>query len=217
MKDRVEGGSCGRAERAVLRYARKRGWNTRGLPEHGAILDILARIIQTTERRRMHLGRWTDGFTAVYAAFAGRCRPRSWSRRGRFWLRTRWAGGVRIDAVACLDLLAHEQDLKMVTDAEWDAARKEALMAAKPRDRGRADVPDAADAVVRQMVDVSPCVKLDYCPYGSLAEQFPVVKPGDRHGCARFGHVCPAFIVAERADEARDGSDTAQGMATTDA
>lgn len=46
--------------------------------------------------------------------------------------------------------------------------------------------------------DVKPCVKLEYCPYGALVEQFQLPNPHDKHGCDLFGHLCPVFVVAER-------------------
>jgi len=43
-----------------------------------------------------------------------------------------------------------------------------------------------------------PCVKLDYCPYGQLVEEFPV--PEDRPNqlsCPVFGHDCPVHYHRE--------------------
>ena len=43
-----------------------------------------------------------------------------------------------------------------------------------------------------------PCMRLGYCPYGVLVEEFPL-----RHGsdescrCSLFGHDCPVYYVAE--------------------
>jgi len=43
-----------------------------------------------------------------------------------------------------------------------------------------------------------PCLKLDYCPYGRLAEDFPVAEPwSGKLACGVFGHVCPVVYVAE--------------------
>jgi hypothetical protein len=41
-----------------------------------------------------------------------------------------------------------------------------------------------------------PCWELNYCPYGSLVENFPITE-NEEYRCRIFGHVCPAFLVAE--------------------
>ncbi|BBI33458.1 HNH endonuclease [Cohnella abietis] len=41
-----------------------------------------------------------------------------------------------------------------------------------------------------------PCWELNYCPYGSLVESFPITE-NEEYRCRVFGHVCPVFIVAE--------------------
>ncbi|WP_068652395.1 HNH endonuclease [Paenibacillus antarcticus] len=41
-----------------------------------------------------------------------------------------------------------------------------------------------------------PCWELNYCPYGTLVENFPITE-NDEQLCRIFGHVCPVFIVAE--------------------
>lgn len=41
-----------------------------------------------------------------------------------------------------------------------------------------------------------PCWELNYCPYGSLVEDFPVTE-NDAYRCRIFGHECPVFYVAE--------------------
>lgn len=47
-------------------------------------------------------------------------------------------------------------------------------------------------------VATKPCLKIGYCPYGVLVEQFPLATPGDPMRCEVYGHLCPAFSVAER-------------------
>ena len=41
-----------------------------------------------------------------------------------------------------------------------------------------------------------PCWELNYCPYGSLVEDFPVTED-DAYRCRIFGHKCPVFLVGE--------------------
>lgn len=41
-----------------------------------------------------------------------------------------------------------------------------------------------------------PCWELNYCPYGSLVESFPITD-NEEYRCRVFGHICPAYIVAE--------------------
>ncbi|XID91521.1 HNH endonuclease [Paenibacillaceae bacterium WGS1546] len=41
-----------------------------------------------------------------------------------------------------------------------------------------------------------PCWELNYCPYGSLVENFPITE-NEEYRCRIFGHVCPVFLVAE--------------------
>lgn len=47
-----------------------------------------------------------------------------------------------------------------------------------------------------------PCWELNYCPYGSLVEDFPINDHED-YTCRIFGHTCPVFIVAEPFTETR--------------
>ena len=64
----------------------------------------------------------------------------------------------------------------------------------------------------KQIVNYSipkPCIKLRYCPYGELIEQFPFSKNHDKgeyssQSCAtkngaiiQFGHDCPVHYLAE--------------------
>lgn len=43
-----------------------------------------------------------------------------------------------------------------------------------------------------------PCLKLRYCPYGILVEDFPVAEGyATDLECGQYGHVCPVFLVAE--------------------
>jgi len=41
-----------------------------------------------------------------------------------------------------------------------------------------------------------PCWELNYCPYGSLVENFSISE-NDEYRCRIFGHECPVFVVAE--------------------
>lgn len=41
-----------------------------------------------------------------------------------------------------------------------------------------------------------PCWELNYCPYGSLVEDFPIIE-NEEYRCRVFGHVCPVYLVAE--------------------
>ena len=42
-----------------------------------------------------------------------------------------------------------------------------------------------------------PCLKLGWCPYGSMVETFPVNHNKGEGICGVFGHDCPAFYHAE--------------------
>lgn len=198
----------------VLRYARRFGWSMARLPNHGAILGVLARIIDIVEGRGMRLGRWRCGFYATYAVFVGNARPRSYSRHGWFAMHTYSGGGVCVDSQACHDLSAYEQALRKVPDSEWDATRKQAMEALMPEKGSERGASDGKDGVDGPAGGVKPCDKLGYCPYGILVEQFPPSEPCRRKGCDRFGHLCPAFVVAECIDGGRDGMGEAQGETT---
>jgi hypothetical protein len=129
-----------RARHSVLRYAEKRGWTMTGLPDHGACIEVLARIIAMAERRGMHIGRWRDSFSAIYGAFVGNARPRSYSRHGCWWMDTRGSGGVTTDSEACRNLLAYEEELGKLTDDQWAVTRKEARDLGVPSKRRRTAV-----------------------------------------------------------------------------
>jgi len=49
-----------------------------------------------------------------------------------------------------------------------------------------------------------PCIKLGYCPYGQLIEEFPLSHPHTKLSCCfengaitQFGHDCPVHYHAE--------------------
>jgi len=44
-----------------------------------------------------------------------------------------------------------------------------------------------------------PCKKLNYCPYGTLVEEYPLNR-GDK-SCNIFGHDCPVYELAEDVTE----------------
>lgn len=46
-----------------------------------------------------------------------------------------------------------------------------------------------------------PCLKLNYCPYGPLVEQYPILKTRNRRSCTIFGHQCPVFYASENLKE----------------
>lgn len=46
-----------------------------------------------------------------------------------------------------------------------------------------------------------PCLKLGYCPYGVLVEEFPLKDKRTNKSCKIFGHECPVFYVAEGVKE----------------
>ena len=46
-----------------------------------------------------------------------------------------------------------------------------------------------------------PCGVLEYCPYGSLVENFELKHDRDEKSCIVFGHDCPVFTVAEQITE----------------
>lgn len=206
--------ATGQPKREVPRYARRLGWNVTGLPDHGAINDLLARIIDTVERKGLHLGRWGGNFTATYAVFDGKSRPRSYSRHGALWMHTKEGGGVTMESEACRDLLAYEEELRGMADPEWAEVRMRLREREAPRRRRRAAGLGTGPDGTGFAPDAKPCGKLGYCPYGSLVEQFPLPSPGDQRGCDRFGHLCPVFIAAERIGGVRNGSEAAQGTAT---
>lgn len=47
-----------------------------------------------------------------------------------------------------------------------------------------------------------PCWELNYCPYGSLVEDFPI--EDDEYSCLVFGHQCPVFSIAEPYTETKE-------------
>ena len=50
-----------------------------------------------------------------------------------------------------------------------------------------------------------PCWELKYCPYGVLVENFEIRDQiNDVYRCRVFGHLCPAFVVAEPFTETRE-------------
>jgi hypothetical protein len=44
---------------------------------------------------------------------------------------------------------------------------------------------------------VKPCKIMEFCPYGSLVEMFPLQTPRNKMSCSEFGHDCPVFYQAE--------------------
>ena len=58
------------------------------------------------------------------------------------------------------------------------------------------------------IVNEFPCMRLKYCPYGPLVEDFPLLEEEDDESCPIFGHQCPAFFVAEPFFVARYEEDT---------
>ena len=49
-----------------------------------------------------------------------------------------------------------------------------------------------------------PCIKLQYCPYGGLVEEFPIQEERTKLSChikngaiITFGHNCPVHYLAE--------------------
>ena len=51
--------------------------------------------------------------------------------------------------------------------------------------------------VVRHPELEKPCVKLNYCPYGQLVEEFTLHSPQTELSCSVFGHDCPVHYHAE--------------------
>ncbi len=51
---------------------------------------------------------------------------------------------------------------------------------------------------VKVEVKLKPCLKLKYCPYGVLVEDFELKEEPNEQSCGVFGHQCPAFQVAEK-------------------
>lgn len=49
-----------------------------------------------------------------------------------------------------------------------------------------------------------PCWEIKYCPYGPLVEYFPIGKENDQKVCIIYGHICPAYKVAEPFTETKD-------------
>ena len=41
-----------------------------------------------------------------------------------------------------------------------------------------------------------PCKRLNYCPYGTLVEYYPLLDRSE-YSCPTFGHDCPAYYQAE--------------------
>lgn len=199
--------AVGAGKHAVLRYAKKWEWSVAGLPDHGECLDVLWRIISDVERNGMHLGRWSSGFRATYGAFIGSSRPRSHSRHGFLRCETYANGGVTPESGTCFDLSAYESYLTGLTGDQWVEIRTEAREFAKPKKKQRNGSKKTSDGFVPA---ATPCLALGYCPYGVLVESFPLSKSDDRHGCDRFGHVCPVFTVAKPLEKGRDGSNGAR-------
>ena len=44
---------------------------------------------------------------------------------------------------------------------------------------------------------IKPCHKLNFCPYGTLVEEFPLPDKRNEFSCKIFGHECPVFYHAE--------------------
>jgi hypothetical protein len=58
--------------------------------------------------------------------------------------------------------------------------------------------PDEDDSIEFEGLELSkPCQTLEYCPYGPLVEQFPLLDKRDDMSCRIFGHQCPVFYTAE--------------------
>ena len=53
------------------------------------------------------------------------------------------------------------------------------------------------EGIVKKEIKEKPCIKLEYCPYGPLVENFPLAATGEMK-CEIFGHDCPAYYVAEK-------------------
>jgi len=51
--------------------------------------------------------------------------------------------------------------------------------------------------MVKNIKIEKPCLKLGYCPYGPLIEQFPLKDKRNKQSCRIFGHQCAVFYVAE--------------------
>jgi len=51
---------------------------------------------------------------------------------------------------------------------------------------------------MKKRIEISkPCLKLGWCPYGPLVEDFPLKSKRDSVSCGVFGHDCPVFTMAE--------------------
>lgn len=59
------------------------------------------------------------------------------------------------------------------------------------------------------MIVDKPCRILNYCPYGSLVEQSPLLKKRNNQSCSVFGHQCPVFKKAEYFID-KEGSENAK-------
>lgn len=53
-----------------------------------------------------------------------------------------------------------------------------------------------------------PCIKLGWCPYGMLVEEYPFSDQG--LNCKAFGHDCPAHYLAEGTSERYENAVTCQ-------
>ena len=50
---------------------------------------------------------------------------------------------------------------------------------------------------VREKDVPKPCLKLGYCPYGKLVDEFPLLLDRDVCSCPVFGNQCPVHYLAE--------------------
>lgn len=58
--------------------------------------------------------------------------------------------------------------------------------------------PDEDDSIEFEGLELTkPCEILEYCPYGPLVEEFPLLDTPDDMSCRIFGHQCPVFYTAE--------------------
>lgn len=44
---------------------------------------------------------------------------------------------------------------------------------------------------------LKPCYILNYCPYGTLIEEYKLRKNPNKYSCKLFGHDCPIYYLAE--------------------
>lgn len=63
---------------------------------------------------------------------------------------------------------------------------------------------DKIDIKRRVKAVCKPCWEIQYCPYGSLVEYFPLADADDGSRCRIFGHQCPVFHVAEPFTETKE-------------